>query len=104
MSIEKAVAPNVILIGVKLFFARILFPTNLYNKFLARQVESVDKEARPAYMETFIECIKLTKSNSKKYSTHDSETGHICNTYLVFKHYYPYVYRHVKNNRIKWGL
>jgi hypothetical protein len=104
MSVAKAVAPNVLIIGVKLFFARLTLPANTYNKFLAHEIKSVDLEARPFYMDMFIECIKLTKNNSKKHRTSDSETGHICSTYPVFKSYYVMVYAHVKKHRTKCGL
>lgn len=104
MSVVRAESPHVVRIGLKLFFARLFLPQDRYNKYVYNQSCTIDKLAFPAYAETLIECLKLTKKKSVKYKNSDSESGVIVAAYPIFRPYYKMVYDQVRKHRGKCGL
>ena len=102
--IAKAESQHIIVIGVKLFFARLLLPQDRYNKFLYNQIAKVDIDALPYYSGMLVDCIKLTKKKSQNFRNSDGEAGVIVSQCNLLRPFYRDVYVVVKKHRIKYGL
>jgi hypothetical protein len=104
VSIAKAESSHIVIIGVKLFFARLFLPQEKYNKFLSHEAVKIDRNALPYYSGLLVDCIKLTKKKSANFRNANSEADVIIALYPVFRPFYRDVYVVVSLHRKKCGL
>lgn len=102
--IAKQESTHVVLIGIKLMIVRLFLSQQAYNQFLNRQMNSVEPKAFPYYASMLIDCIKFTKTESKKYKNDLEETKAVISQFPICEPYYAMVRTVVKQNRQKRGL
>lgn len=95
---------GIILIGIKLAFARMLMSQRRYNHYLNKQIKTISDDSFPLYATQLIDCIKLTKKTSSNYKNIKSEVDAILQQFQRFKPYYREVMVAVKVHRQKYNL
>ena len=102
--VVRAQSLSIVLLGIKLFFVRILYDHDSYNRYLHNQMRKINKDLLPSFSGLLADCIKLTKKRSANFKTSDNEAGTIISLYPLFRPYYHDVYVVVKEHRRKKGL
>jgi len=102
--IVKREAHGIVIIGVKLAFARFFLCQEKYNKYLYAQVKSISSLSFDLYASQLVECIKLTRKTSEKYRNTYLETESVVNRFPRLKPYYRNIMIMVKKHRQKCGL
>ncbi len=100
----KQESPQIVLLGIKLFFARLLLPRKYYNRYLNEQVKKISRVSLPVYAKDLIGAIKFNKNISKNYKNSYLETEALLQQFAVFKPFYLNFVNEVKEQRRKFNL